>query len=210
MYRIAEARKKKGWNQQQLAEAVGTTQQVISRYESGEREPKTSTLVKICEVTGVSFAYILGMDSSEIRAAKSSPSHMIPLKGRIAAGEAREAIENADEYHPLPDYLYEGNEESFWLRVSGNSMNRYFPDGTLVLVNPKKEVQNGDIGVVFVNGDDATIKRVYYEDGDVRLHPESYDQEYRDIVIRRGDPRAPIFRVVGKVVSYTAPMDWRP
>ena len=57
-YRIAEARKKKGWNQKQLADALNTTQQVISRYENGEREPRTSTLMKISEVTGVTLSYV--------------------------------------------------------------------------------------------------------------------------------------------------------
>ena len=62
---------------------------------------------------------------------------------------------------------------------------------------------------VFVNGDDATLKRVYYDGETVRLHPESYDPEYVDRVIDRSDPEAPELRVVGKAVSYTAPDGWR-
>lgn len=93
--------------------------------------------------------------------------------------------------------------------VTGNSMNRLFPEGSLVLVDPDEPVRDGDVGVVFVNGDDATVKRVFLGPGTVRLHPESYDPEYRDRVIDSADPDSPEVRMVGRVVSYTAPDGWR-
>ena len=111
--------------------------------------------------------------------------------------------------HPVPDELYAGNEDSVWLEVSGNSMNRILPDGSLALVNRRAEVRNGDVAAVFVNGDDATIKRVFFECGVVRLHPESYDPEYRDRTIDGSDPDAPDVRIMGKVVAYSSPMGWR-
>ena len=89
-------------------------------------------------------------------------------------------------------------------------MNRLFPEGALVLVDPDEEVRNGDVAVVFVNGDDATLKRVYFDGDAVRLLPESFDPEYRERVIDRSDPDAPLLHFVGKVVSYTAPDGWRP
>ena len=88
-------------------------------------------------------------------------------------------------------------------------MNRLFPDGSLVLIDPDTDVRNGDVAVVFVNGDDATVKRIYMEGDAIRLHPESYDSEYRDRVIDSTDPDAPNVRIIGKVVSYTAPDGWR-
>ena len=88
-------------------------------------------------------------------------------------------------------------------------MNRLFPDGSLVLIDPDADVRNGDVAVVFVNGDDATLKRVYFEGDAIRLHPESYDPEYRDRVIDASDQDAPSVRIIGKVVSYTAPDGWR-
>ncbi len=115
----------------------------------------------------------------------------------------------SEDTHDTPESLYYDHVESFWLVVSGNSMNRLFPDGSLVLIDPKLEVRNGDVGAVFVNGDDATLKRVYYEDGQIILHPESYDPEYKDRVITENDPDAPAVRIIGKAVSYTAPDNWR-
>ena len=71
------------------------------------------------------------------------------------------------------------------------------------------EIRDGDVGAVFVNGDDATLKRVFYDGDAVRLHPESYDSEYRDRTIDRADPDAPEFRSIGRAISYAAPDGWR-
>lgn len=209
-YKIAEARKAKGWNQQELAEKIGTTQQVISRYESGDRDPKASVIAAMSSALGVTVSYLLGMDEDpNVIQMRRSPSHPMPVVGRIAAGTPREAIYQAGETHDAPESLWEAHPDGFWLEVSGNSMNRLFPEGTLVLVDPDEEVRNGDVAVVFVNGDDATLKRVYYDGEVVRLHPESHDPEYIDRVIDRGDPDAPDVRIVGKAVSYAAPDGWR-
>ena len=209
-YKIAEARKAKGWNQQELAERIGTTQQVISRYESGDRDPKASVIAAMSSALGVTVSYLLGMDDDpNVIQMRRSPSHPMPVVGRIAAGTPREAIYQTGETHDTPEDLWEAHPDGFWLEVSGNSMNRLFPEGTLVLVDPDEEVRNGDVGVVFVNGDDATLKRVYYDGEVVRLHPESHDPEYQDRVIDRDDPDAPEVRVLGRAVAYASPEGWR-
>ena len=114
----------------------------------------------------------------------------VPIVGRIAAGTPRTAYAQSDEYQDTPRSLVEGRGECFWLIVAGNSMNRLFPEGSLVLVDEGLEVRDGDVGVVFVNGYDATLQRVFITEDGIRLHPESYDPEYRDMFIRRDDPEA--------------------
>lgn len=206
-YRIAEARAAKGWSQAELAKRVGTSQQQIARWE-GSSDVKAGALIKLSEVLGVTVQYLLGMGGQIIKPT-ASQAHPMPVFGRIAAGTPREALMQSEDTHDTPESLYYDHVESFWLVVSGNSMNRLFPDGSLVLIDPKLEVRNGDVGAVFVNGDDATLKRVYYEDGQIILHPESYDPEYKDRVITENDPDAPAVRIIGKAVSYTAPDNWR-
>lgn len=209
-YRIAEARTAKGWTQSDLAKKIGTTQQQIARYESGENDVKSSVIIKMSEALGVTISYLLGLgEDSGVIQMRRSPSHPMPVVGRIAAGTPREAIYQTGEMHDAPESLWEAHSGGFWLIVSGNSMNRLFSEGTLVLIDPDEEVRNGDVAVVFVNGDDATLKRVYYDGETVRLHPESYDPEYIDRVIDQSDPDAPDVRIVGKAVSYAAPDGWR-
>ena len=209
-YKIAEARIAKGWSQSELAKKIGTTQQQIARYESGENDVKSSVILKLSSALGVTVTYLLGMEDA-VSFIKPKPSSCLalPVVGRIAAGTPREAIAQSGETHELPDTIYYEHEHAFFLVVAGNSMNRLFPEGALVLVDPDEEVRNGDVAVVFVNGDDATLKRVYFDGDSVRLVPESFDPEYRERVIDRSDPDAPLVRIVGKAVSYTAPDGWR-
>lgn len=208
--RIAEARNRAGLTQQQVADALDISVQGYQYYEYGKRDPKASVIRRMCEIFGVSAAYLLGIDNDPAFVPnREHVMHRMPVVGRIAAGEAREAIEQADEWHATRDELWRGHERAFWLVVAGNSMNRLFPDGSLVMVDPDMEVRDGDVGAIFVNGDDATLKRVFYEGDSVRLHPESWDIEYKDRTIDRSDPAAPEVRVVGRVVSYTAPDGWR-
>lgn len=209
-YRIAEARMRKGWSQSELAKAVGSSQQVISRYEAGTNEPKAEILKRLSKALGVTISYLLGVDDDpRIIQAIPTGARMVPVVGKVAAGDAIEAIEQTDRVHPVIDGTYDGTHKVAWVEVSGNSMNRLFPDGTLVLVDCDAEARNGDVVAVFVNGDDITIKRIYFEDGTIRLHPESYDPEYRDRVINGSEPGAPEVRVYGKAVAYTSPDGWR-
>lgn len=210
MYRIAEARKMKGMNQLDLANAIGTTQQQVAKWESGKIDPRISSLKKIREALGVSLSYLLGMaDDPSFVSVVSSDTVPVPVLGRIAAGTPRAAFSQSDDYHDTQRGLVASHPHAFWLVVAGNSMNRLFPEGALVLVDPDVEVHSGDVGAIFVNGDDATIKRIFFEDGTVRLHPESWDPDYRDRTIDPSDPDAPAVRVIGRAVSYTAPDGWR-
>lgn len=58
--RLKELRKKKGISQQRLATDLNTTQNTISRYETGEREPGIDDLTKIADYFNVSVDYLLG------------------------------------------------------------------------------------------------------------------------------------------------------
>lgn len=63
MNNIAKYRKEHGLSQFQLAESLGLTQQTISKYEKGEREPDINTLIKLSKIFKVSLEELLGLDS---------------------------------------------------------------------------------------------------------------------------------------------------
>ncbi len=205
--RLAQVRDHAGMTQQQVAAAIGVTTTGYQNWEYGNTPIKATALRELAKLFGCTTDYLLNI--SDIKVAVPSAARMLPVFGSISAGTPREALTQSDVMHETPERLYLEHERAFWLTVSGNSMNRLFPDGSLVLIDPDEEVRNGDVAVVFVNGDDATLKRVYFESESVRLHPESYDPEYRDRVIDASDPDAPEVRVIGKAVSYTAPDGWR-
>ena len=88
----------------------------------------------------------------------------------------------------------------FFLTVSGDSMDKIMPDGSLVYFDKDAEVRSGDIVAVTVNGDDATMKRIFFAGDTIVLHPESNNPSHRDRSIDANDPDAPNVRVLGKAV----------
>ena len=100
----------------------------------------------------------------------------VPLLGRVAAGQPLLAVENIEAYFPVPSE-YMPNEESFMLRVKGESMiNAGIFDGDNILVRRQATASNGDMVVALVD-DSATVKTFYKEDGYYRLQPENDSME---------------------------------
>ncbi|MCI8327126.1 MAG: transcriptional repressor LexA [Lachnospiraceae bacterium] len=100
----------------------------------------------------------------------------IPILGRVAAGQPVLAVENIEDYFPLPTELVP-NTEVFMLNVSGESMiNAGIMDGDRILVQQQNTANNGDMVVALVE-DSATVKTFYKEDGYVRLQPENDTME---------------------------------
>ena len=100
----------------------------------------------------------------------------VPLLGRVAAGEPLLAVENVESYFPIPAE-YMPNEESFMLKIKGESMiNAGIFDGDNILVQRQSTASNGDMVVALVE-DSETVKTFYKEDGHYRLQPENDTME---------------------------------
>ena len=99
---------------------------------------------------------------------------LVPLLGKITAGNPIEAIENPNEYFSLPTYLIPKDKEVFTLLVSGFSMiNAGIYDGDIVIVERQNVAKNGDIVVAMTDENEVTLKRFYKENGYFRLQPEN-------------------------------------
>ena len=113
----------------------------------------------------------------------------VPMVGTVAAGQPILAIENIDNYFPIPSE-YMPNEETFMLKVKGESMiNAGILDGDNILVKRQNTAKNGDMVVALVE-DSATVKTFYKENGHIRLQPEN---DYMDPII------LPNVEIIGKV-----------
>src|SRR5437773_10437829 len=96
---------------------------------------------------------------------------VLPLVGRIAAGQPIEAVENPETIS-LADFVR--SKEVFVLEVRGESMqDEHILDGDYVLVEKTKTAHNGDIVVALIEGSDATLKRFYREGDKIRLQPSN-------------------------------------
>lgn len=109
----------------------------------------------------------------------------VPLLGTVRAGQPIYAVDNLEDYYPLPDELDSGGEQ-FALKVKGDSMiNAGIFEKDVVIVNKQNVANNGDIVVALVD-DSATIKRFYKRRNKIILHPENdymKDMEFDNVVI---------------------------
>lgn len=113
---------------------------------------------------------ILDRSTAERRA---DDTVMVPLVGKVTAGEPITAVENIDEYIPLPKKMV-GNGKHFILSVQGDSMiNAGILDKDYVIVRQQPTADNGDIVVAMTPEEEATVKRFYKEKDYVRLQPEN-------------------------------------
>ena len=104
-------------------------------------------------------------------------SRLVPLLGRVTAGQPIMAVEEIEDYIPFPGSRKKGCD-LFALRVQGESMiDAGILDGDIVVVEKVPSAQNGDIVVALVEGENATVKRFYKEDGHYRLQPENPTME---------------------------------
>jgi len=101
----------------------------------------------------------------------------VPVLGRVTAGAPILAVENIEEYYPVP-HDFVDHEDVFILRIKGESMiEAGILDGDYVLVERQETAEDGDIVVALLDGDEATVKRFYHEGAHIRLQPENQFME---------------------------------
>ncbi|MDR0979466.1 MAG: hypothetical protein LBL91_06100 [Lachnospiraceae bacterium] len=121
----------------------------------------------------------------------------IPVLGKISAGLPILAVENIEGYEFAPSSQIKKGFDYFYLKVQGDSMNLKFNEGDIVLVQKQETLENSEIGVILVNGDDATVKKYRYENNMVILEPMSTNSLN---TVQLYKPQK--IKIVGKVVSY--------
>ena len=114
---------------------------------------------------GVSRGVLIADRDSEANAGAA-----VTILGRIAAGAPIEAIESPERME-LAD-LVPSDRDVYALRVSGTSMiEDGIHDGDLVLVERRNHAHNGEMVVAVLPDEEATLKRLYRENGRYRLQP---------------------------------------
>lgn len=202
---IKALREDSGLTQVELGKKLETESMTISRWERSEIvRPHPKTVEQLCEYFGVTsgdllsengyYAKTRGVSTIAPRPATGS----LPIVGAAHAGDPCPAYELDGGTLDCPEeYCREGN---FFIRINGDSMDRQLVDGTYALIDVHAQVNSGDIALVKVNGDDATVKRVKLMDGIAVLEPDSSNPDHRRRMIDSSDPDSPEVRILGKVV----------
>ena len=186
-------RNKKRLSQAKLADELGVSASTVAMWESGEREPKNyETLELIADYFNVNMEVLL--------TGKLSPTK-IPVLGRVIAGIPIEAGEEIIDYEEIPQSMAK-NGEYFALQIKGDSMEPKFSAGDVVIVRKQEDVDNGDIAIVLVNGNEATVKKIRKFDGGINLIPTN--SNYDVITYTNAQIEQLPVRIIGKVVELRA------
>jgi len=197
--KIRMLRKRKGLTQTELGEKLGVKTNAVSKWECGRVEDIPMSKVKAMSVLfDVTPSFLIDDEQLPSNATPLDVHsfHRIPILGRIAAGLPLYAEQNIEGY-TLTDL--NGGAEYFALRVKGDSMNAArIQEGDVLIVRRQEEVENGEVAVVMVGEDDATVKRFYSAGNTVTLMPQSTNPQHQ---AQMYDLRKTKIKVLGKVVK---------
>ena len=186
-------RKKLGLTQEELGNYVGVQKSAIAKYENGRIENlKRTTIEKLSELFDILPSELLG-----ISATNNVMTNTTNVIGVVPAGTPLEAIEDIIGEIEYPSRF--ANKEVFALQIKGDSMNKVLPDGCIGLFEKTSTLENGEIGAIMVNGDDATVKKFYRLTDSYVLEPVSFNPEHHPLIIKDGT--VPV-SAIGKLIWY--------
>lgn len=188
----------------ELSNLTGIAKSSLSDYINGKYEAKQDGVFLLAKALNVNEAWLMGADVSMERnmdkmVLESIEAVSIPILGKISAGLPLMAEENKEGSAFAPANLIKPGYNYFYLRVVGDSMNLKFNEGDIILVQKQDSLENGDIGVIRVNGFDATIKKYRFENNLVLLEPMSTNIEHKTQIY---NPKEIEIAIIGKAISY--------
>ncbi|MBC3075877.1 XRE family transcriptional regulator [Staphylococcus epidermidis] len=194
---IKSRRKELNLTLEQVGDLVGVGKSTVRKWETGDIENmKRDKIVKLAKALRVSPSYIMGIEEEQPQL-ETLPVKKIPVVSKISAGLPIYSEENLIDYIYFATNKLNSDKEEFGLKVSGDSMDKIFRDGDIVVVEKDSVVENGQLGVVMINGYNATVKRIRYNGDQIILIPESNNQEHLPQVYGKDDE----IKIIGRVVA---------
>lgn len=197
--RIKKLRKEKGLTQAEFADALNKTyglnieRSMISRWESEAQQPMMYSVTCMAKFFGVSVDMLTGASSPNTR--------MVPVLGSVPAGIPIEAVEEILDWEEISEDMARCGDY-FALRIKGDSMEPRMKEGDVVIVRQQETVENGEIAIVRINGDEATMKRFYRSEAGVQL--VGTNPAFTPLIYTPEQVEALPVRVLGKVVELRA------
>jgi len=172
MNHIKELREKMNLGQKELAQALEVSQPTVSDWENGRKKPSAASTEKLAEFFSVTIDFLLGKEDDA-----ASRYVRIPVLGKVQAGYPTDAIEEVLDYEEIPADWTKGGAEYFALQIRGRSMEPQMREGDTVIVRRQPDIESGNIAVVLVAGEDATVKLVKKLKNGLFLQPFNPDFE---------------------------------
>lgn len=168
----------------------------IYKWLSGNILPRPDKINALCKIFNVSEMELRGDKNSALMNAHKIIKKSYPLLGNVACGEPIFADENKSTYIMADSDI----DADFCLVCKGDSMiDCGINDGDLVFIKRQPQVNNGEIAVILIE-DEATLKRIYFDDKSKTLTLIPQNKKYAPMVYTQEDCQN--IRILGKAVFY--------
>lgn len=175
---IKKIRERFDLTQDQLGEIAGVSGGAVSTWERGTAEPRMGAVQKIADKLNISKVEIIeDIDEKEIKTIKGIS---IPILNTVVAGMPVDAYEDILGYEEISSKLAMTGE-FFALKVKGDSMLPVLQQDDIVIVRQQDDIESGDIAIVLINGDTATVKKVMKQESGITLiafNPAIYEPHF--------------------------------
>lgn len=193
--RLKYLREQKKLSQLELAKLLGVDRTMIGKYELKNNQPRKDVLEKMVEIFNVEPSYLMGFDT----VTDDKKGVKIPVLGRVVAGIPIEAVTEILDYEEISEEMAR-NGEYFALKIKGDSMAPRIKEGDVVIVRKQDTVENKEVAIVLVNGNEATIKEVQFSQFGLTLvgwNMAEYQPHFYPIDEVENRP----VKIIGKVVE---------
>ena len=206
---IKSFRDKHDISMEKFADMSGLSKSYIGVLEKGKHyntgEPVKPSLIiidKVAHATGIPTEDLLPMIDGpiSIKSPKATTGAVkIPILGKVVAGLPVSAYEDILGFEEVtPEMAEQG--ELFALKVTGDSMYPKICDGDIVIVRVQSDVESEDVAVVFVNGDEATLKVVKKNADGITLYGYNTDVYQPQTFSNKQIEELPV-KIAGKVIE---------
>lgn len=189
---LKSLRTERGWTQLEVSKKLGIDRTTYAKYESGASEPNLEMIRQLTELFDVPTDYLIGNRKAQNGAAR------IPVLGDVAAGIPIEAVEDIVDWEEV-DEKTASSGDLFGLRIKGASMEPRIREGDVVIVRKQSDAQTGDVAVVLVNGDSATVKKIKKDSNGIWLIP--FNQAFDTQFYSNDEIMTKPVTIIGKVVE---------
>ena len=200
---IRQLRINKGITQEELGKIIGVQRAAVQKWECNKTQNlKRTTIQKLATYFDVSPSSFIFEDTSIDKTLEfkisSDSAIKIPVLGRVAAGIPIDAVEEILDYEEVsPEMAKRGN--LIGLQIKGHSMEPRICDGDVVIIKCQNYIDDNRIGIVIINGGEATCKKIKFSEAGITLL--SFNPAYEPIFYSNAEIENLPVRIFGEVIE---------
>lgn len=201
--RLKEAREENKKTLEEVGNRVGTHKSTIQRWEHGKTEKINTAIIEVlANYLNVDAGWLSGKNVPKYKTKEHIDNLgnivvSIPLIGTVKAGYNYLVQENIIGYVEVAKGIVGNGSEFFALKIKGDSMQPVLYENDVVIIKKQDDCEDGQIAVVLINGDEATIKRVKKSSNGIWLQP--FNNNYEPLVFTNDEIENIPVKIIGVV-----------